>query len=69
MILPPKQASCLQPLNPELFTELLNHSIHELISADPTIGIEPQTADEFGFPTPETCENPEEFTGINKRVY
>ena len=42
MILTPKQASQIQPLDPEHFMEHLNHSTQELISADPTIGIEPQ---------------------------
>ena len=69
MTLAPKLVSHTQPFNPELFTKHLNHSIHELLPADPTIGIEPQRADEFWFPTLETCENLEELTGINKPAY
>ena len=31
--------------------------------------IKPQSDNEFLSPNPETCENPAEITGINKRIY
>ena len=68
LILTPKQASYIQPLNPELLSEHLNNSVNELVSSDPNLDIKPSTADEFWFPTPETCADPRKLTGISKQI-
>ena len=68
-ILTPKQASYIQPLNAELFTEHLNHSIHKLISADPNIGNKPRSNNALGFLTPQISGNSHKPTGISERFY
>ena len=66
-ILTPKQAEYLQPINPQLLTTYFNENINALIQ-DSDIKVSP-SPDEFWFPTPENCSNPEKLTGIDKRIY
>ena len=66
-ILTASQAQYLQPVNPEILTDHLNKSINGLI-ADSENKVYPSN-DEFWFPTPENCPNPETLTGIQKRIY
>ena len=66
-ILTPKQAEYLQPINPQLLTTYFNENIKALIQ-DSDIKVSP-SPDEFWFPTPENCSNPEKLTGIDKRIY
>ena len=62
-----KQAQYLHPINPELLFDHLTKSIIGLIE-DSETKVYPST-DEFWFPTPENCKDPENLTGIHKRIY
>ena len=66
-ILTASQAQYIQPVNPELLTDHLNKSINGLIAGSEH-KVYPSN-DEFWFPTPENCHNPETLTGIQKRIY
>ena len=66
-ILTAKQAQYLHPINPELLFDHLTKSINGLIE-DSETKVYPST-DEFWFPTPENCKDPENLTGIHKRIY
>ena len=61
------QAQYLQPVNSEILSDHFHKSINCLI-ADSEHTVYPSN-DEFWFPTPENCLNPETFTGIQKRIY
>ena len=61
------QAQYLQPVNPELLSDPLNKTVNGLI-ADSEHKVYP-SYDEFWFPTHENCSNPENLTGIHKRIY
>ena len=62
-----KQAQYLHPINPELLFDHLTESIKGLIE-DSETKVYPST-DEFWFPTPENCKDPENLAGIHKRIY
>ena len=66
-ILTPKKAEYLQPIKPQLLTTYFNENISALIQ-DSAIKVSP-SPDEFWFPTPENCSNPEKLTGIDKRIH
>ena len=66
-ILTPKQAEHLQPINPQLLTTYFDENFIAFIQ-DSDIKVSP-SPDEFCFPTPENCSNPEKLTGIDKRIY
>ena len=66
-ILTASQAQYLQPVNPDFLTDHLKKSVNGLI-ADSEHKVYPSN-DEFWFPTPENCSNPENLTGIEKRIY
>ena len=66
-ILTTKQAQYLHPISPELLTQHLNKSFNALVTDfEPKIQIK---ENELWFPTPENCSNPEQLTGIHKRIY
>ena len=66
-ILTPKQAEYLQPINPQLLSNYFNQNINALIQeSEIKVSLWP---DEFWFPTPENCSNPESLTGIETRLF
>ena len=66
-ILTAKQAEYLHPVTPELLSDHLTKGINGLIADNKTKVY--ASSDEFWFPTPENCANPENLIGIQKRSY
>ena len=66
-VLTPKQAEFVQPINPQLLSDYFNQDINTLIQ-DSEIKVYP-SSDEYCYPAPENCKDPESLTGINRRIY
>ena len=66
-VLTPKQAEFLQPINPQLLSDYFNQDINALIQ-DIEIKVY-SSSDEYRFPTPENCKDPESLTGIDRRIH
>ena len=62
-----KQADYLQPVNPAPLTNYFNENINTLIS-DTETKVYP-SSDDFWFPTPENCPNPDQLEGVQRRIY